>query len=319
MERPTTPQPQQPRSALSEATYNRFFPTDETSPSHRPATSTTSPTIDSNDSPPPPPQQSSKLKKMGYEVSASASQSPYTPSNNPPTPSPRRPSGVFRLLPFKRRHDETRTSTSHDSISSPRPQTPGAESVMGTLADGESNPSLKKKKSGSFWGRRKSSLNYMVGAEGLSVQQRQQRNGNGNPATSSMRGQRAVSSGSAAGDGGEAVLEGWEEEEFPPRLKKKKSLTFWRRTSSLGLDRMGSGSGAGSTAYGQPTRNASIEEKAAGTNGQASALEEDVAMSDIEKVETRPRSPPPVLPEVGFVVHEEGGLMGGEDWFGGIR
>ncbi|KAL9009158.1 MAG: hypothetical protein Q9180_009427 [Flavoplaca navasiana] len=155
----------------------------------------------------------------------------------------------------------------------------------------------------------------MVGAEDLSLQQ--QRNGNGNPAASSMRGQRAVSSGSAAGGGGEAVLEGGEEEEFPPRLKKKKSLTFWRRTSSLGLDRMGSG--AGSTTYGQPIRNASIEEKAAGTNGQASLLGEDTIMSDIEKVETRPRSPPPVLPEVGVVVHEEGGLMGGEDWFGGIR
>ncbi|KAL9634676.1 MAG: hypothetical protein Q9204_002896 [Flavoplaca sp. TL-2023a] len=321
MECPTTPpQQQQPRSTLSEATYNRFFPSDEPSPSHPPATSTTSPTIDSNDSPPPPQSShpSSKLQKMGYEVSASASPSPYAASAS--SPSQRRPSGVFRLLPFKRRHDETRTSTSHDSISSIRPQTPGAESVMASLADGDSNPSLKKKKSGTFWGRRKSSLNYMVGAEDASMQQRQQRNGNGNgngnPATS-MRGQRAVSSGSAAGGGSEAVLEGGEEEEFPPRLKKKKSLTFWRRTSSLGLDRMASG--AGSTAYGQPIRNASIEEKSAGTNGQASLLGEDTIMSEPERVETRPRSPPPVLPEVGVVVHDEGGLMGGEDWFGGIR
>ena len=319
MERPTTPPQQQPRSTLSEATYNRFFPLDEPSPSHPPATSTTYPTIDSNDSPPPPQpsHQSSKLQKMGYEVSATASPSPYPPSNNPSTPSPRRPSGVFRLLPFKRRHDETRTSTSHDSISSIRPQTPGDESIMGSLADGESNPSLKKKKSGSFWGRRKSSLNYMVGVEDASLQQRQQRNENGNLAASSIKGQRAVSSGTAAGGGDDAVLEGGEEEEFPPRLRKKKSLTFWRRTSSLGLDRMASG--AGSTTYGQPTRNASIEEKAVGTNGQASVLGEDTIMSDIERIDTRPRSPPPVLPEVGVVVHVEGGLMGGEDWFGGIR
>ena len=157
----------------------------------------------------------------------------------------------------------------------------------------------------------------MVGVEDASLQQRQQRNENGNLAASSIKGQRAVSSGTAAGGGDDAVLEGGEEEEFPPRLRKKKSLTFWRRTSSLGLDRMASG--AGSTTYGQPTRNASIEEKAVGTNGQASVLGEDTIMSDIERIDTRPRSPPPVLPEVGVVVHVEGGLMGGEDWFGGIR
>ncbi len=193
--------------------------------------------------------------------------------------------------------------------------------MIGSLADGESNLSLKKKKSGTFWGRRKSSLNYMAGPEEVSSQQRP--NGNGNAAANSMGGQRTVSSYAvhSGGGGGEAVLEGGEEEEFPPRLKKKKSLTFWRRTSSLRLDRMGSGSGAGSAAYGQPTRNASIEEKNANTNGNgdSTVLGEDVVMTEDERVETRPSSPPPVLPEVGVVVHEEGGLMGGEDWFGGIR
>lgn len=129
--------------------------------------------------------------------------------------------------------------------------------------------------------------------------------------------QRAVS-----GNAGEnAAFEGVEDEEFPPRLKQKKSLTFWRRTSSLGLDRMGSGSGS---AYGpgnyQPTRNASIDvQNAAATNGQTSLFGEDTVMSEADAIALRPRSPPPVLPDVGVVVHEKGGLMGGEDWFGDIR
>ena len=129
--------------------------------------------------------------------------------------------------------------------------------------------------------------------------------------------QRRAVSGNA---GENTAFEGGEEEEFPPRLKQKKSLTFWRRTSSLGLDRMGSGS---ESAYGpgnhQPTRNASIDEKNAATNGQTSLLGEDTVMSEADAIASRPRSPPPVLPDVGVVVHEKGGLMGGEDWFGDIR
>ncbi|KAI4262539.1 MAG: hypothetical protein L6R42_002285 [Xanthoria sp. 1 TBL-2021] len=253
---------------------------------------------------------------MGYEASASASQSPYAPSTQPSATdhSPRRPSGVFRL--FKRRYDENRVSSSGESIiSSTRPQTPGADSVIGSLADGESGGSGKslKKKSGTFWGRRKSSLSIMTGAEesssgGAAVQQR-----NGTlAAVNSMRQQRAVSSNHGGGD---AVFVGGEEEEFPPRLKQKKSLTFWRRTSSLGLDRMGSGNGQG---Y-QPTRNASIDDKNAASIGHASLLGEDTNMNEPDPIPLRPRSPPPVLPEVGVVVQEKGGLMGGEDWFGDIR
>lgn len=265
---------------------------------------------------------------MGYEASASASQSPYAPSIQPSAtdPSPRRPSGVFRL--FKRRYDDTHTSSSAESItsSSTRPQTPGADSVIGSLADSESGRGgkiPKNKKSGTFWGRRKSSLNFMTGVEesssgGPAVQQR---NGDNGAAVTSMKQQqqpRAVSSN--VGENA-ATFAGGEEEEFPPRVKQKKSLTFWRRTSSLGLDRMGSGSGSG---YGpenhQSTRNASIDvQNAAATNGQTSLLGEDTVMSEADAIASRPRSPPPVLPDVGVVVHEKGGLMGGEDWFGDIR
>ena len=127
---------------------------------------------------------------------------------------------------------------------------------------------------------------------------------------------RAISSNA----GENAAFEGGEEEEFPPRLKQKKSLTFWRRTSSLGLDRMGSGSGSAyGPGYQQPTRNASIDEKNAAANGHTSLLGEDTVMSEADAIASRPRSPPPVLPDVGVVVHEKGGLMGGEDWFGDIR
>ncbi|KAL8679417.1 MAG: hypothetical protein Q9186_004294 [Xanthomendoza sp. 1 TL-2023] len=301
MDRPSTPIQQQQQTTLSDATYKRYFPSDDTSSSHMPGSF---PTEDS----PPEPQpihNSSKLQKMGYEVSASASPSPYAHPSQPSatSQSPHRPSSVFRLFPFKRKQED-RTSSSADSIASGRPQTPGAESVIGSLAESQGGFSLKKKKSGSFWGRRKSSLSFVTGAEESAQQQR-----NGNmAATGSMR-QRTVSGND--GGPGKGVFEG-EEEEFPPRLKKKKSLTFWRRTSSLGMDRMGS---YGQEQQKQPTRNGSIENAANGFQHDG----EDTMMSEPHRITLRPRSPPPMLPEVGQVVHEKGGLMGGEDWFGNIR
>ncbi|KAL8786210.1 MAG: hypothetical protein Q9213_002898 [Squamulea squamosa] len=302
MEHPSTP-PQQQHSTLSDATYKRYFPSNDTPSSDMPGTF---PTEDTPPEPLPPSHTSSKIQRMGYEASVSASPSPYTASAHPSatSQSPRRPSSVFRLFPFKRKYDD-RTSSSADSISTERPQTPGADSIIGSLVDSGGGLSLKQKKSGSFWGRRKSSLSFVTGAEGTNGQTNGQHN-TVNPVR-----QKTVSN-NAAGNGGEAVFEG-DEEEFPPRLKKKKSLTFWRRTSSVGLERMGSGSGSG---YGQdqPTRSASIE---TGPNGHRH-IEEDAVMNEPDPITLRPRSPPPKLPEVGHVLHEKGGLMGGEDWFGNI-
>ncbi|KAL9002123.1 MAG: hypothetical protein Q9188_004934 [Gyalolechia gomerana] len=288
--RPSTPSQQQEQAPLSNATYNRYFPS---------ATSPSMPgTFPDDDSPPqdvPQSQTSSKLQRMGYEASATASPSPYAPSTQPSvsSKSPRRPSSVFRLLPFKRAYND-RTSSSADSFSSGRPRTPGTDSIVGSLADSGAGRSLKKKKSGSFWGRRKSSLSYITGQEDVGL---------GNGTAPAVR-QRTISAG---GNGGEPGYEG--EEEFPPRLKKKKSLTFWRRTSSLGLDKTG-------MAYGQqqPTRNGS---GSTGMNGYKGT--EDTEMSEPDPITLRPRSPPPQLPEVGHVVEEKGGLMGEEDWFGNIR
>ncbi|KAI4108486.1 MAG: hypothetical protein L6R37_001090 [Teloschistes peruensis] len=289
-----TPSEQQPKGILSNTTYNRYFP--ESQQESMPGTF---PTDDETpqDEPQMPVQTPSKLKKMGYEASASASQSPYDPSPraSASSPSPRRPSSVFRLLPFKRKIGD-RTSSSADSISSGRPQTPGAESIMGSLADSSGGLSLKAKKSGSFWGRRKSSLNYVTGAEATGTTH------SGNRAA--MMKERAVSSGSRVygGDDGD--------EEFPQRLQPKKSLTFWRRTSSLGLDKTGQGNGQ----QGPLTRSGSHSN---GTNGVHQ--NEDTLMSEPDPSTLRPMSPPPQLPEVGHVVKEKGGLMGDEDWFGNIR
>ncbi|KAI4197343.1 MAG: hypothetical protein LQ350_005963 [Teloschistes chrysophthalmus] len=304
--RPATPsQQQQTKGTLSNTTYSRFFPesqqgsmpgtfpADDEMPQDDPQLPVQTPQ-DEQQSPIQTPQ---KLKKMGYEASASASQSPYDPSPqaSASSQSPRRPSSVFRLLPFKRKIGD-RTSSSADSISSGRPQTPGAESIMGSLADSNGGFSLKGKKSGSFWGRRKSSLNYVTGAEGTGAMH------SGNRAA--MMKERTVSGGSGVYSGEDG------DEEFPQRLQPKKSLTFWRRTSSMGLDKTGEGYGQ----QGPPTRSGSHSN---GTNGVHQ--NEDTLMSEPDPSTLRPRSPPPQLPEVGYVVEEKGGLMGDEDWFGNIR
>ncbi|KAL8965119.1 MAG: hypothetical protein Q9183_004018 [Haloplaca sp. 2 TL-2023] len=314
MMRPSTPS-QQPvqQGQLSDATYHRFFPS-TSSPESMPGAfpSEGQPQPEEED-PVPQRQTTPKLQRMGYEVSASASPSPYAPSSSRPSASPsqstRRPSSVFRLLPFKRKA----AGNDSDSTFSARPQTPGAESVMGSLADSGAGGSLRKKRSG-FWGRRKSSLSHVIGSDGAGEGAAQR---------------RAVSSG-YTGPSGEAQG-GWDgEEEFPPRLKKKKSLTFWRRGSSLGLDKMGSGyEQQQQQQQSRPQQQHRSGENGIsgvndlmGVNGGASNgyhHDEDTEMGEPDRITLRPRSPPPQLPEVGHVVQEQGGLMGEEDWFGNIR
>ncbi|KAL9008327.1 MAG: hypothetical protein Q9173_006538 [Seirophora scorigena] len=291
--RPSTPAQQQ--APLTDAAYNSYL-TSAPSPT-MPGTFPSDDLLPQNE---PQSQTSSKLQKMGYQASASASPSPYALSTQPSvsSKSPRRPSSVFRLLPFNKRSYNDRPSSSAESFVSARPQTPGADSVVGRLANDGTDKTVKKKKSGIFWGRRKSSLSFVTGAGDMGEQ-----NGNNAP---SMR-QRAVSSHGGVG-GGDAVQDG--NEEFPPRLKKKKSLTFWRRTSSSGLDRVNSGAGQqqqfGSDGIPSPVANAYQEDA-------------DTVMSQPDPITLRPRSPPPRLPEVGHVVQEKGGLMGDEDWFRNIQ
>ena len=185
---------------------------------------------------------------------------------------------------------------------------------MGSLADSGAGGSLRKKRSG-FWGRRKSSLSHVVGTDGAGEGAEQR---------------RAVSGGYTGGGGGGEAQGGWDgEEEFPPRLKKKKSLTFWRRGSSLGLDKIGTG-----YEQQQQHQQSRPQQQRFGENGISGVSDltgvnggatngyhhgEDTEMGEPDRITLRPQSPLPQLPEVGHVVQEKGGLMGEEDWFGNIR
>lgn len=93
------------------------------------------------------------------------------------------------------------------------------------------------------------------------------------------------------------------EADVRPRLNKKKSGTFWKRRSSfaLPLDQPSLSNGRGS--------------------GSDTAVEDDVerhgSVSDYQEYE-RPRTPPPMLPELGKIL--EGGMLGdGEDMFKDIH
>ncbi|KAL9046851.1 MAG: hypothetical protein Q9214_000429 [Letrouitia sp. 1 TL-2023] len=271
--------------------------------------------------------QTPKLQKLGYEVSATASPSPYAPSaSSQPLSaaerkSPRRPgSSIFRLLPFKRTFND-RASSSAESFSTrgARPQTPGADtsSIVPSLADsgtgGVPTGSLSKKKSGTFWGRRKSSLSLVVGVDEMGQmvqqpqQQPQQHQGEG--------GRRVASSGSGLGDHEEG-------EEFPPRLKKKKSGTFWRRRGSMGFDTLANQQQARQS-QDQSTKNMQMLMPGS-TNGGLGGYQKgagiDTEMGQVaapDSIPLKSRSPPPQLPEVEHVLNG-GGLMGGEDWFAHI-
>ncbi|KAI4213168.1 MAG: hypothetical protein LQ351_004114 [Letrouitia transgressa] len=270
--------------------------------------------------------QTPKLQKLGYEVSATASSSPYAPSaSSQPLSaaekkSPKRPgSSIFRLLPFKRTFND-RASSSAGSVSTrgPRPQTPGADtsSIVPSLADsgtgGVPAGSLSKKKSGTFWGRRKSSLSLVVGVDemGQMVQQPEYQQHQQEEV-----GRRVASSGSGLGDQDEG-------EEFPPRLKKKKSGTFWRRRGSMGFDTLANQQQARQI-QDQSTKNMQIqipESMNGQLRGYQNAAGVDTEMGQVaspDSVPLRPRSPPPQLPEVEYVLNG-GGLMGEEDWFAHI-
>ena len=93
-------------------------------------------------------------------------------------------------------------------------------------------------------------------------------------------------------------------------LKKRNSTTFWRRKSSMGIsgDRghllahamNGTGTGNGSAVPG------AINNVDSGVNS--------VELQNV--VDTRPRSPPPMIPEMEVMT--EGGSLGGDDMFNHI-
>jgi len=134
---------------------------------------------------------------------------------------------------------------------------------------------------------------------------------------------------------GDTVLEDEIEERSPtptpggdfPAMKKRKSGTFWRRKSSLGMDAALGEKGSPRTGQNQNTVGVLGSE----TNGGHSVMDrsrgEDVAMNgqengdshtqhDMSKIEsTRSISPPPQIP----LLIEGGGGFGGEDLFKDIQ
>ena len=250
------------------------------------------------------PPASSPSQNAGYNAS------PAT-SNNTPWPtskSPKRPGSVRNFLSFKalRRSYDNNPSASHQSD---RPDSAGGESMTSSL-----QPSLNKKRSGTFW-RRKSSLGMVYGEV--------------SPASSPSSATR-----------GEGVVEERRPltpapEEASHDVPRRKSGTFWRRKSNLNL------SSAFSAMNGKEnqSKNADLNGGASGghTNGAQNGLtngkhgeeqEEDDDYATMEDLHTekslpeiqeplppRSYSPPPQLPD--FV--GGGGGLGGEDLFKDIH
>ena len=247
---------------------------------------------------PPAASPSAGVQPAQFTTTVSATPS----SSSSTTKSPKRPSSVRTLLSFK----ALRRSSDHTSPipQGNRPQSPSTESTISNF-----QPSLNKKRSGSFW-RRKSSLGMTFGKEG-----------------------EDDTASASPGLSGETVMEEENSDRAPtpapsgdfPSMKKRKSGTFWRRKSSLnmatafdgneegGLNRNGSTNGAtaGKRSIASDRR---IEEYGVtghhenraplATNGNGTS-----PMTGITP--TRTWSPPPQLPE--FV--GGGGGLGGEDLF----
>ena len=253
---------------------------------------------------PPPASPSSGMPPAQFSTTVSASAtSPSTTSK-----SPKRPSSVRNLLSFK----ALRRSSNHTSPDTHgmRPTSPSAESTLSS-----SQPSLNKKRSGSFW-RRKSSLGMTFGREG------ENEDGLSSPGISS-----------------EPVLEEESSVISPmpgpgsdfPTMKKRKSGTFWRRKSSLG---MASAMGASGEPEGRPSEsmNGVSNGRQSVTNGRHSNVSgqqngvngshEESSMNGHPETEkplpvapTRSWSPPPQLP--AFI--GGGGGFGGDDLFKDIH
>ncbi|KAL8822987.1 MAG: hypothetical protein Q9191_006288 [Dirinaria sp. TL-2023a] len=158
---------------------------------------------------------------------------PYSPQRVPPSSGKRGSSGssIRNLLSSLRRpsSQSPRTRVSEDSFggnSSLRPDTPGRDSTASST-----RPSLRKKMSGTFWSRRKSSLSMGAGF-GTGDQERNER-------VNSDLGPEAPPNGhSTSPEQVKASKRGdtSESSSIVNSLRKKRSSTFWttKRKSSLG-------------------------------------------------------------------------------------
>lgn len=105
-----------------------------------------------------------------------------------------------------------------------------------------------------------------------------------------------------------------------PTLRKRRSMTFWKRKSSMGMN--------GENGY--HVQQAVNENGNVMGNGNESFTaekhelhdddddedDEDDDVLEIEREDPRPRSPPPIIPEIDGI--QDGGYIGGEELFKNI-
>lgn len=101
------------------------------------------------------------------------------------------------------------------------------------------------------------------------------------------------------------------EEQPSPTLRRRKSVTFWKRKSSIGLN-VESGYHAQQAVVGNENGNAVENGRESFASEKKDVQDEDDVM-EIEPEEPRPISPPPIIPELDGL--QDGGFLGGEDLF----
>ncbi len=235
------------------------------------------------------PKTSNGPLRSSYTVAAYSPTSPNASRVGTPNSKTEKRSGGLRgLLSFKssgRSPQYGASDSSSQHLNSPRsenfrPASPGGSSLAASF-----RPSLGKK-SGSFWNRRKSSLPpYSLPAftEAPALK--------GHGQSTGVNGQDTLYEDEGA------PKQNTDLGESPLTLRKRKSGTFWRRKSLLGLN--------GENEYMAQH----------GRNGDISGAEnKDVNAFEEQEEDTRPRSPPPILPEIAVKDTE----LLGEDLFKNI-
>ncbi|MCJ1429160.1 hypothetical protein MMC29_007073, partial [Sticta canariensis] len=263
----------------------------------------------------------SKTPNTYSQSSYSASAFAHTPpanashSSTPNSRSPKRPGSLRQLLSFKNSSRSVSgliDPASQYVVNSPhtdklRPASPGASSLASSLRS-----NLGRRKSGSFWTRRKSSLGMY--SDGTTTSQVQNAGGaggasNGHDIVHQDDGELKTS-GRNVGSG----------EYEPPTLRKRKSVTFWKRKSSMGMNgenvyhvqkavnEIGNVMGNGNEGFA-----AEKHELHDDYDDDEDDEDEDDDVLEIEREDPRPRSPPPIIPEIDGI--RDGGYIGGEELF----
>ncbi|KAG8530160.1 uncharacterized protein KY384_005643 [Bacidia gigantensis] len=198
---------------------------------------------------------------------------PDEPQPIPETPpegrSSKRLSSMTKILPFKTlRKSYDQTSPSDSSSSSFRPTTPGGDSV-----NSSPKPSLRKKVSGTFWRRTSSlSMGFTPGE-------------NGHATATSPNGTNSAHHAAITEDSRPSTPV-FAEDTLP--IKKRKSGTFWRRTSSLTLSQTMNAEKQG---WGRRKSNDMNLNGNGNGNGTAASMDPAVITEQAEKEDQQEASP----------------------------